>query len=128
MKHIELEALKGCPRHAEGTTFFANSADAKALVALRKAKLIGSEQTYKTRDMGESPLNRDMGESPLNRDMISSPMNRVMTAETRQLMQVQASAAARKLAAQHGIDLTTVKGSSRYGSITINDIQSLIPA
>jgi pyruvate/2-oxoglutarate dehydrogenase complex dihydrolipoamide acyltransferase (E2) component len=71
-------------------------------------------------------VNRD---SPgvLKRQMKEAPQNRMMTAEdteSRQLPEPEASPAAVRLAAEHGLDLSDIEGTGKGGKILKSDVEA----
>jgi pyruvate/2-oxoglutarate dehydrogenase complex dihydrolipoamide acyltransferase (E2) component len=114
-KTVKLKALKGCPYRTEGEVFMATSSDAKALVALQKAEVIHADQKYSTRDMGNSPQNREMKGGNAKKNTEKSAAD-----------SVQASPDAQKLAEEHKVDLSKIKGTGKNGRIVKADVQNAL--
>lgn len=116
MAKKKLRAILRCGAHKPGAVFFESSTNAKALVALKRAKYVTTEQPiYSTRDMQAAPVTEPV-----------APLMQYPPEQAAQSDSFNISGSARILAEENGIDLSMVEGSGRNGRIIKADIESIL--
>lgn len=147
MKTEKMLALKGCPYQKEGAVFMANPRDAKALIAIGKAqRYIEPEGTDSdgVADPAQIESTEITGDDVSMHEPTGGVTGMSAELESKQVGSAQAGAYltreiagapfdrelitpdAYELAAEHGIDYRTVKGTGAGGRVLKSDIAACI--